>query len=319
MRSITLTIGVALASVAALTASAAASPTLPQPSGSTPHDTALLRAGSPASAPASVVFERGERLASPPALKGVRILQSADIANPNGAQSSGSVSCPAGTVAFGGGARGDSTNVHQDLHSSFPIVSNGLAVGWSAAMDNTSGAASGFTVFVVCAKKPTEYAVASVSFSSPAMTHGGGTVPCPRDSRGLPMKPTGGGAQNTSPGLDQTITGILPTNPPLDFDTEINNLAAQTESGTAYAICGKLRTYTSVAGTSVNAPSGAQTMAQATCPAGKLAVGGGGFAFSTQFLTLGLNSSYPSAGDTWQSRMNNTGTATMTNAHVICL
>jgi hypothetical protein len=317
MRSITRAIGVVV--VTSVTAGLAASPASASAARIVIDNTALLQAHNPSSAPASVVFDRGQHLASPPALKAYRVVESADTANPSGASSSGTVSCPTGTVAFGGGARGDSSSLHQNLHSTFPIVTGGLAVGWSATMDNTSGAASGFTVFVVCAKKPTEYAVASVSFTTPAMTHGGGTVPCPRDSRGRPMKPTGGGAQNSSPGLDQTITGIYPTQPPLDFDTEVNNLAAQTESGTAYAICGKLRTYTSVAGPSVSAPSGAQTTAQATCPVGKLPVGGGGFAFSVQFLTLGLNSTYPSAADTWQSRMNNTGPATMTNAHVLCL
>jgi hypothetical protein len=71
----------------------------------------------------------------------------ATFTNQPGAQSFGSVICPAGATATGGGVFG-SSGLQQSVNSSYPF---GTA-GWAAYMNNTSGSiVASFTVYAVCA------------------------------------------------------------------------------------------------------------------------------------------------------------------------
>lgn len=75
---------------------------------------------------------------------------SAAIANPAGAQTGGSVSCPAGEFATGGGISG---SVHaQSANASYPLLdpATGHADGWNAFMNNTGATAGTFHVYVIC-------------------------------------------------------------------------------------------------------------------------------------------------------------------------
>ena len=75
---------------------------------------------------------------------------SAAIANPAGVQTGGSVSCPAGQFATGGGISGSTTT--QSANASFPLLdpTTGHADGWSAFMNNTGTTAATFHVYVIC-------------------------------------------------------------------------------------------------------------------------------------------------------------------------
>jgi hypothetical protein len=77
---------------------------------------------------------------------------SAAIANPAGQQTGGSVSCPAGEFATGGGISG--SNGTQSANASYPLFdpATGHDDGWNAFMNNTAtGATAGtFHVYVIC-------------------------------------------------------------------------------------------------------------------------------------------------------------------------
>jgi len=76
---------------------------------------------------------------------------SAAIANPAGAQTGGSVSCPAGEFATGGGISGSA--LAQSANASYPLLdpATGHDDGWNAFMNNTGPTAATFHVYVICA------------------------------------------------------------------------------------------------------------------------------------------------------------------------
>jgi hypothetical protein len=75
---------------------------------------------------------------------------SGPIANPAGAQTGGSVSCPAGEFATGGGISGSTTT--QSANASYPLSdpATGHDDGWDAFMNNTGATAATFHVYVIC-------------------------------------------------------------------------------------------------------------------------------------------------------------------------
>jgi hypothetical protein len=75
---------------------------------------------------------------------------SAAIANPAGAQTGGSVNCPAGEFATGGGISGSTTG--QAANASYPLTdpTTGHNDGWDAFMNNTGTTAGTFHVYVIC-------------------------------------------------------------------------------------------------------------------------------------------------------------------------
>jgi hypothetical protein len=77
-------------------------------------------------------------------------LTSGPIANPAGAQTGGSLSCPAGEFATGGGISGSTTT--QSANASYPLLdpATGHDDGWVAFMNNTGATAATFHVYVIC-------------------------------------------------------------------------------------------------------------------------------------------------------------------------
>jgi hypothetical protein len=73
------------------------------------------------------------------------------IANPSGAQTGGSISCPAGEFATGGGISGSVRT--QSANASYPLMdpATGHADGWNAFMNNTGATNGTFHVYVICA------------------------------------------------------------------------------------------------------------------------------------------------------------------------
>jgi hypothetical protein len=69
------------------------------------------------------------------------------ISNPTGAQSFGSVQCPAGSLRTGGGAFGSLgfAGGQQSINSSYPSGN-----GWATYMNNATGINGTFTVYAVC-------------------------------------------------------------------------------------------------------------------------------------------------------------------------
>ncbi|HEX3831335.1 MAG TPA: hypothetical protein VHW04_05145, partial [Solirubrobacteraceae bacterium] len=75
---------------------------------------------------------------------------SAAIANPAMTQTGGSVRCPAGEFATGGGISGSVRA--QSANASYPLLdpATGHADGWDAFMNNTGATAGTFHVYVIC-------------------------------------------------------------------------------------------------------------------------------------------------------------------------
>jgi hypothetical protein len=75
---------------------------------------------------------------------------SAAIANPAMTQTGGSVRCPAGEFATGGGISG--SVLAQSANASYPLLdpATGHADGWDAFMNNTGATAGTFHVYVIC-------------------------------------------------------------------------------------------------------------------------------------------------------------------------
>jgi hypothetical protein len=72
------------------------------------------------------------------------------IANPAGTQTGGSVSCPTGQFATGGGISGSTQT--QSANASYPLLdpATGHDDGWNAFMNNTGATAATFHVYVIC-------------------------------------------------------------------------------------------------------------------------------------------------------------------------
>jgi hypothetical protein len=88
-------------------------------------------------------------------LANVTRVVSNDVPAPAGQQAGGGVTCPAGQKALGGGADIAGTGIGVNLNSSFPDASSsadGAPIdSWVAFVNNSTTAATTFTVFAICA------------------------------------------------------------------------------------------------------------------------------------------------------------------------
>src|SRR5262249_25198768 len=97
----------------------------------------------------------------------------------------GTVSCPAGTVVLGGGAKdtGIGVTIFTDSLAASHPLSDGS--GASAEMDNLSLYQSSFVVHAVCANRPKGYALVHASTSVPAGSQKGAGAACPTGTKVL--------------------------------------------------------------------------------------------------------------------------------------
>ena len=71
---------------------------------------------------------------------------------PNNVAIDQAVACPAGTVATGGGAHvGTGGGAGLVISRSQPVPTSGAPTGWDAIAENTGGATTEFTTYVICA------------------------------------------------------------------------------------------------------------------------------------------------------------------------
>lgn len=92
------------------------------------------------------------------------------------------VSCPAGTVALGGGAQvvgAGSSDFRTDLLESAPDALSGTATSWTIALLNDSGQLRTIGVRAVCAEAPSGYRVTSVEYTVLGGGHYRQFAPCP--------------------------------------------------------------------------------------------------------------------------------------------
>jgi hypothetical protein len=323
MRRVFASAGIGLCVLVAVTAAAAAKPGPGQVAaraGRVVVDNSALKPSLPAQPALGALFGKA-RPASPPALTGYQVVTSTIFSNPNGTQVYGSVSCPAGTVAFGGGAIGGATALGQEINGSAPVVSGGLATGWEAWLDNSTGADWDFNVWAVCAKKPKQYAVVSLGFDNVAGQQSSATVSCPLNAKGKPLKVLGGGGIGGAAVPGQDINTSIPvggkTHPAWRVD--MNNNFASDQSASVWAVCGNAKGWKVITGAAVDNPPGAQTQADVVCPVGLTPVGGGEFSGSGSTL-VNLNTTYPVGSSDWRTYEDNASAAdTTTTPYVVCV
>src|SRR5262249_18787834 len=149
-------------------------------------------------------------------------------------------------------------------------------IGWAVWMDNASTAPSGFAVWAVCAKKPKQYAVVQLDFTNNAGSQTSATVQCPLNARGKRLKVLGGGGVGSATVPGQEINTSIPLGgKPRSWRLAMNNNFGIPQAATVVAVCGTAKSWKVIAGTPVASPAGAQMRADASCPTGLVAIGGG--------------------------------------------
>jgi hypothetical protein len=231
-------------------------------------------------------------------------IASATYALPNGLQTPGSVTCPvkkgSQTVPFSGGALIQTDSLDASINSSYPT-----AHGWSVAVNNASGAASQFTVYAVCAKKPMGY-VQQVS---------GGALPdppgflltthytCPKGEL-----ITGGGAISSSSSTLVSLNSSWPESE-TTWGIAINNFSSSTATMKEVVVCAKFNaakiSYEYLSGAEDGNPAGQETATEAQCSSGLSVLGGGSQSVATG-TTVSINSTFPFTGG-WIGDVSNTG------------
>jgi hypothetical protein len=240
----------------------------------------------------------------PPA--GYKVVISTELTAPDGADTRGTVKCPAGTVPFGGGAIVSSPSTRANVGSTFP--SGGT---WFGDIKNASGAATTFQVEVICGKRPKGYTVVrGANVVNPVGSQSRAVATCPAGTRPL----GGGGTSNAfSSFVDMNRTGPKGRS----WVVKENNASATEAELTAVVVCGKVNGYRVVTGPAFSAPAGGQKGGSAVCPAPTVPIGGGVFTTSKS-VGVNVEGTIPS-GDRWDSFMNNnTGFPATATAVAVC-
>jgi hypothetical protein len=264
--------------------------------------------GTPAAAPAA---GKAAPAASPAlsagAPRGYVIVSSGFLTANTGTQTRGTVTCPVGTVPFGGGAFVSSSSTAANINSSIPSGN-----GWLADINNASGFATTFDVYAICAKAPLSYqVVVSTVTTNPAFSQSTALAACP-----IGTKVLGGGGYSFSGSTAVNINTIIPSGN--GWRTDMNNDTSAATALETYAVCGhKPRGYVVESGTVQTNGAGSETLATAACPAPTVPLSGGGFSFSGSPL-VNMNTTAPISGG-WEVYENNATTgATSIQAYVIC-
>jgi hypothetical protein len=276
---------------------------------------AAVAAASPAAAgPRPTAASPGLAVSAAAKPPGYKIV-SAGFSAPSGLDTPGSVTCPkvngAQTVPLSGGVLIDGTSLETSINSSWPA-----AKGWNADVNNASAAATGFTVYAVCAKKMTGYLQQkSAAVSNPAGAQNGAGYKCPAGEELL-----GGGELSTSQSTLVNLDSSWPAGTSIWY-VYVNNASSAQASFHVYHLCAKLHvtatSYQLVAGTPVVNAAGTQSGASVFCPDGLATIAGGLVTTSTS-IEVTLNTTFPFAGG-WGGDENNASSANANlTAYVLC-
>jgi hypothetical protein len=218
------------------------------------------------------------------------VVREATIVARAGDQTRAEVVCPRRKVPLGGGVLIASTDLATNANSSFPTEH-----GWIADIDNGSRFPVNAGVIVICAVRPRTYTVVESSVPNLVETQSTAMATCPGG-----MQPLGGGGLSTSGDITVNQMNSFPVAAESSWHVTELNLSSRDQTLTAFAVCGKLKGYTIVAGDPFGVRSGTQTHVLAQCPAPTVPIGGG---FGGSFVGT-INSLFP-ADDTWEAFVNN--------------
>jgi hypothetical protein len=154
-------------------------------------------------------------------------IATASAANPSGAQTTASVTCPANTVVLSAGILSESDSSSVGMTSLWPASSTKV----TGKMLNASSSASTFQVEAVCGAKPAKYAIAKLVVTEPTNSILEGGARCPTGTAVL-----GGGVNVASPGQNVVISADDDGGRTVSNAT-VTNLTTTSHKVTVYAIC----------------------------------------------------------------------------------
>ena len=155
-----------------------------------------------------------------------KIVVGTSVDNPAGAQTGASVSCPSGTVLFGGGASSSGTR-DVNLNVSAP---NGAK--WTVFMNNASTADASVRAVVVCGRKPAGYSVvAGADTEVEPYGQSEADVSCPTNHKVLGG---GGYSASTSTSVDLNATEAVGSG---SWQATQDDETSVGTDETAYAVC----------------------------------------------------------------------------------
>ena len=196
---------------------------------------------------------------------GYQIVHSGPFSAPPGAVSSGSATCPTGTVVWGGGtAFSTGFGPHSVINTSEP---NGTG-GWAAKVSNSGTSTAQFNVDAICANKPTGYKIVSRTVDNLPSTQSHATATCP-----LLDVLLGGGTLSTSSQVGAVLTSAWPRTS-VKFTGYMYNGTTTDAKFTVSAICGRKPTGYMIASNGGSFGPGLLVDGIA-CPTGTSVVGGG--------------------------------------------
>jgi hypothetical protein len=226
------------------------------------------------------------------------------VSAPAGGTMSTTAVCPDGTVVTGGGF-----SVNSGMHV-YTQAKNGN--GWAIVVKNNLGAAQNMTAYAICLTLPSVSSAQTPPAEATALGGGGlgkAKADCPAGT-----VVTGGGFTGKP---DGSIWTYYPRQVGNGWEVSAVNNAAGNQSFNVYAVCLTSATPVTTAtftGDKDLAP-GTTTMAEVSCPAGKVITGGGWRLDKDLTVFAALMSS-----GNWRVYVKNNGTHTRAfQAHVTCL
>jgi hypothetical protein len=227
--------------------------------------------------------------------------------------------CPAGTVALGGGAAvvgAGSANFGTELQES-TAGTNSFGSLWMAAVSNSSSTNRTLGIFAVCGDAPAGYQVVYHAVTLPAGGFIRQTAQCPAGTVAL-----GGGASVAGIGDGDHNTEIQESDPGSNSAGALWLTSMSNHSGTAYTIdltadCADAPSGYQIAETTYSLPAGGFVRDTSTCPAGKIALGGGAAVVGAGSANFGTEMQESDPGSTtngalWLASVSNHSTSSYT-------
>jgi hypothetical protein len=179
------------------------------------------------------------------------------------------ISCPTGTVVWGGGAAvAGIPGPGQTINTSAP----GGTASWRARVNNSGPLAARFGVDATCAKKPKGYAMPFAQAANPAHTQTTATATCPANTVIFD-----GGVLSTSDSAQRAVTSAFPAGN-TRFTATVSNGTAADEAMDVFAVCGhRPAGYEIVPASGTADPTGTPVAISGgpACPRGTSVIGGG--------------------------------------------
>jgi hypothetical protein len=261
---------------------------------------------------AAPAFASAHQLAAPAATApaGYKIVRDTQFsAAPGMFDAGGQVSCPTGTVVWGGGVGNDFQN--GTINTSGFVGS----VGWHARVNNNAGSTEGFEIDAICAKKPSLYKTVNHQIDDPAGTQKSGSATCPTGTVLL-----SGSVLSDGDTTNVYLTSAWP-NGQHKFTADQENGSSMDEPFTVSAICAKKPAGYSIVKVTQTAGSGGGIVVPESYCASARSVIGGGILVSTPSPAADISMSLVGSGTTnaWLGVVQNTGTTSVNvTASVIC-